>query len=74
MVSEESMMKKVKWVEVNLPSSLEVVEEGAFALGAVHRQTCVEIQADYILGSERSYRSLNTLKIMRRIYTYIYRR
>lgn len=71
MVSEESMMKKVKWVEVNLPSSLEVVEEGAFALGE-STDKLRRFWQIYSWDSERIPVRINTLKIMREFtLTYI---
>lgn len=71
MVSEESMMKKIKWVEVNLPSSLEVVEEGAFALGE-STDKLRRFWQIYSWDSERIPVRINTLKIMREFtLTYI---
>lgn len=71
MVSEESMMKKVKWVEVNLPSSLEVVEEGAFALGE-STDKLRRFWQIYSWDSERIPVRINALKIMREFtLTYI---
>lgn len=71
MVSEESMMKKVKWVEVNLPSSLELVEEGAFALGE-STDKLRRFWQIYSWDSERIPVRINTLKIMREFtLTYI---
>ncbi len=71
MVSEESMMKKVKWVEVNLPSSLEVVEEGAFALGE-STDKLRRFWQIYSWDFERIPVRINTLKIMREFtLTYI---
>lgn len=71
MVSEESRMKKVKWVEVNLPSSLEVVEEGAFALGE-STDKLRRFWQIYSWDSERIPVRINTLKIMREFtLTYI---
>lgn len=71
MVSEESMMKKIKWVEVNLPSSLEVVEEGALALGE-STDKLRRFWQIYSWDSERIPVRINTLKIMREFtLTYI---
>lgn len=63
MVSEESMMKKVKWVEVNLPSTITVVEEGAFALGESTGKLR-EFWQIYSWNSESIPVHINTLKVM----------
>lgn len=63
MVSEESMENKVKWVEVNLPSTITVVEEGAFALGESTGKLR-EFWQIYSGNSESIPVHINTLKVM----------
>lgn len=73
MVSEESMENKVKWVEVNLPSTITVVEEGAFCIWRVHSKL-QQNSGDIFREFREHTGTYKYLKGNGRIYTYLYRR